>query len=84
MGPFAIALIVIGGVAAMTLAAHAVRAASRIWLRHWVEQRLRGAGLAEAYLEQPQRLPYRAGGFQKLHRRECRGQAIELRRRIND
>jgi putative hemolysin len=61
MGPLAIALIVIGGVAAMTLAAHAVRAASRIWLRHWVEQRLRGAGLAEAYLEQPQRLQLAAG-----------------------
>ncbi len=61
MGPFAIAMIVIGGVAAMTLAAHAVRAASRIWLRHWVEQRLRGAVLAEAYLEQPQRLQLAAG-----------------------
>jgi putative hemolysin len=34
---------------------------SRIWLRHWVEQRLRGAGLAEAYLEQPQRLQLAAG-----------------------
>lgn len=61
MGPFAIVLLVIGGVATMTLAAHAVRAASRIWLRHWVEQRLRGAGMAEAYLEQPQRLQLAAG-----------------------
>jgi putative hemolysin len=61
MGPFSIALFVIAGVAAMTLASHAVRAASRIWLRHWVEQRLRGAGLAEAYLEQPQRLQLAAG-----------------------
>ena len=61
MGPFAIALLIVGGVAAMTLASHSVRAASRIWLRHWVEQRLRGAGLAEAYLEQPQRLQLAAG-----------------------
>jgi putative hemolysin len=61
MGPFAIALVVVAGVAAMTLASHAVRAVSRIWLRHWVEQRLRGAGLAEAYLEQPQRLQLAAG-----------------------
>ena len=61
MGPFAIAIIVIAGVAAMSLAAHAVRAVSRIWLRHWVEQRLRGARLAEAYLEQPQRLQLAAG-----------------------
>jgi putative hemolysin len=61
MGPLGIALLVIAGVAAMTLASHAVRAVSRIWLRHWVEQRLRGAGLAEAYLEQPQRLQLAAG-----------------------
>jgi putative hemolysin len=61
MGPFAIALVIVAGVAAMTLASHAVRAVSRIWLRHWVERRLRGAGLAEAYLEQPQRLQLAAG-----------------------
>ena len=61
MGPFAIALLIVAGVAAMTLGSHAVRAVSRIWLRHWVERRLRGAGLAEAYLEQPQRLQLAAG-----------------------
>ena len=61
MGPFSIALITVIGVAAMTLASHAVRKVSRIWLRHWVEQRLRGARLAEAYLEQPQRLRLAAG-----------------------
>ena len=61
MGPFAIALLIVAGVAAMTLASHAVRAVSRIWLRHWVERRLRGAVLAEAYLEQPQRLQLAAG-----------------------
>lgn len=61
IGPLTIALVVVCGVAAMTLASHAVRAVSRIWLRHWVEQRLRGAQLAEAYLEQPQRLQLAAG-----------------------
>jgi putative hemolysin len=61
MLPFGIALLVIAGVGAMTLASHAVLAVSRIWLRHWVEQRLRGAKLAEAYLEQPQRLQLAAG-----------------------
>lgn len=61
MGPFAIVVLIVAGVSAMTLASHAVRAVSRIWLRHWVEQRLRGAGLAEAYLEQPQRLQLAAG-----------------------
>ncbi len=61
MGPLAIVIIVIAGVAAMSLAAQAVRAVSRLWLRHWVEQRLRGAQLAEAYLEQPQRLQLAAG-----------------------
>lgn len=60
-GPMAIALLVIAGVFVMTLASHAVRAVSRIWLRHWVERRLRGAKLAEAYLEQPQRLQLAAG-----------------------
>ena len=61
MGPLALVLLITAGVAAMTLAAYSVRAVSRIWLRHWVEQRLRGAKLAEAYLEQPQRLQLAAG-----------------------
>ena len=61
MGPLALVLVITAGVAAMTLAAYSVRAVSRIWLRHWVEQRLRGANLAEAYLEQPQRLQLAAG-----------------------
>lgn len=61
MGPLTIAILIVLGVASMSLAAHAVRAVSRIWLRHWVEQRLRGARLAEAYLEQPQRLQLAAG-----------------------
>jgi putative hemolysin len=44
------------GVAWLTAAATAVRSVSRIWLRHWVEQRLHGANAAELYLDRPQRL----------------------------
>jgi putative hemolysin len=43
-------------VACLTAVATAVRSVSRIWLRHWVERRLRGAPSAELYLERPQRL----------------------------
>jgi putative hemolysin len=43
-------------VAWLTAAATAVRSVSRIWLRHWAEQSLRGATTAELYLERPQRL----------------------------
>jgi len=51
--PLLICLIV---VACLTGAATAVRSVSRIWLRHWAEQRLRGAASAELFLERPQRL----------------------------
>jgi putative hemolysin len=43
-------------VAWLTAGATAVRSASRIWLRHWAERRLRGSPSAELYLERPQRL----------------------------
>jgi putative hemolysin len=43
-------------VACLTAVATAVRSVSRIWLRHWAEQRLRGAPSVELYLERPQRL----------------------------
>src|SRR5687767_15742577 len=43
-------------VAWLSAASAAVRSVSRIWLRHWVEQRLRGATVAELYLDRPQRL----------------------------
>ena len=43
-------------VACLTGAATAVRSVSRIWLRHWAEQRLRGAPSVDLYLERPQRL----------------------------
>lgn len=49
-------LISIAVVAGLTATATAVRSVSRIWLRHWVEQRLSGAPTAELYLTRPQRL----------------------------
>ncbi|MEP6493602.1 MAG: CNNM domain-containing protein [bacterium] len=51
--PLTIALFV---VAWLTAGGMAVRSVSRIWLRHWVERRLRGAGAAVTYLERPHRL----------------------------
>ena len=43
-------------VAWLTAGGMAMRSVSRIWLRHWVERRLRGGGAATIYLERPQRL----------------------------
>ena len=43
-------------VAWLTAAATAVRSVSRIWLRHWVEQQLRGSGSAALYLDRPHRM----------------------------
>ena len=43
-------------VAALTAGGMAMRSVSRIWLRHWVEQQLRGSSAALVYLERPQRL----------------------------
>ena len=43
-------------VAWLTAASIAVRAASRIWLRHWMERRPAGFEVAERYIERPTRL----------------------------
>jgi putative hemolysin len=43
-------------VACLTAGGMAMRSVSRIWLRHWVEQQLRGARAALTYLERPHRL----------------------------
>jgi putative hemolysin len=51
--PLIIALLV---VAVLTAGGMAVRSVSRIWLRHWAEQQLRGAEAAVTYLERPHRL----------------------------
>ena len=48
-------------IAWLTAAATAVRSVSRIWLRHWVEKRLTGAGTAEVFLDRPQRLILSSG-----------------------
>jgi putative hemolysin len=58
------AIIIIMLVAAWFAAgATAVRSASRIWLRHWTERRLRGSGgsRVEPLLDRPQRLLVTAG-----------------------
>ena len=49
-------VLVLVAVAWLTAGSMAVRSVSRIWLRHWAERRLRGAGTALTYLERPQRL----------------------------
>jgi len=51
--PLTVALVV---VAWLTAGGMAVRSVSRIWLRHWAERQLRGAGAAVSYLERPHRL----------------------------
>lgn len=56
--PLALLLLV---VALLTAAGTAVRSVSRIWLRHWAERRLRGAALAETFVDRPQRLIFAAG-----------------------
>ncbi|HEX7938594.1 MAG TPA: hypothetical protein VF483_06340, partial [Gemmatimonadaceae bacterium] len=43
-------------VALLTSGAMAVRSASRIWLRHWAERRLHGAGAVSMYLDRPHQL----------------------------
>ncbi|MBX3172829.1 MAG: DUF21 domain-containing protein [Gemmatimonadaceae bacterium] len=54
-------LILVSVVGVLTSAATALRTVSRIWLRHWAERRLAGAGTATLYLERPQRLLIAAG-----------------------
>ena len=49
-------LVSVLAVAILTAGGMAMRSVSRIWLRHWVEQQLRGSRAALAYLERPQRL----------------------------
>jgi putative hemolysin len=50
---FAACILVVAWFSAGTMA---VRSASRIWLRHWAEQRLRGSSAVLQYLERPQRM----------------------------
>ena len=52
----ALLILAIITVAILTAGGMAMRSVSRIWLRHWVEQQLRGSRAALVYLERPQRL----------------------------
>ncbi len=47
--------------ALLTVSATAVRAVSRLWLRHWIEHRAGGADVTARYLERPMRLVHAAG-----------------------
>lgn len=48
-------------VAVLTAAATAVRAVSRLWLRHWIEHRQPATRTMRQYLERPARLAHAAG-----------------------
>ena len=54
--PNVLLLLALAAVAALTAGGMAMRSVSRIWLRHWVEQQLRGSRAALVYLVRPQRL----------------------------
>ncbi len=56
MSTLLITLLLVAVAGVLTGAATALRSVSRIWLRHWAERRLAGAGTAQLYLERPQRL----------------------------
>ena len=56
MSTIAVLSVLLIAVAWITAATTAVRSVSRIWLRHWVEQRLHGAGSVHVYLDRPHRL----------------------------
>lgn len=53
--------IAVAAIALFTLSATAVRAVSRLWLRHWIEHRVGGMGAMARYLERPSRLVHTAG-----------------------
>ena len=61
MTTFALILLLAALVGCLTAAATAVRSVSRIWLRHWAEQKLAGAPGAEPVLDRPQRWLFAAG-----------------------
>jgi putative hemolysin len=58
---FALVLLLVLIVGWLTAAATSVRSVSRIWLRHWVEQKLAGSEAAELFLDRPQRWIFAAG-----------------------
>ena len=58
--PVLLTLLSVAIVATLTLSATAVRAVSRLWLRHWIERRHGGTGVMARYLERPARLLHAA------------------------
>ena len=58
--PLLLTLLSVAIVATLTLSATAVRAVSRLWLRHWIERRHGGSGAMTRYLERPARLLHAA------------------------
>ena len=58
--PLLLTLLSVAIVATLTLSASAVRAVSRLWLRHWIERRHGGTGAMARYLERPARLLHAA------------------------
>ncbi|MEY4855716.1 MAG: hypothetical protein RL409_2383 [Gemmatimonadota bacterium] len=58
--PLLLTLLSVAIVATLTLSATAVRAVSRLWLRHWIERRPGGTGAMTRYLERPARLLHAA------------------------
>ena len=61
MTPWRWAALLLFLVAWFTAAGTAVRTVSRIWLRHWVESRLKAGVAGYVYIERPQRLLAAAG-----------------------
>ncbi len=59
--PFVTLFIVVAVVAVLTTGATAVRAVSRLWLRHWIERRSADTREMQQYLERPVRLVHAAG-----------------------
>lgn len=59
--PFLSLVLAIGVVALLTAGATAVRAVSRLWLRHWIEHRQPATRTMRQYLERPARLAHAAG-----------------------
>lgn len=59
--PFLSLIIATGVVALLTAGATAVRAVSRLWLRHWIEHRQPATRTMRQYLERPARLAHAAG-----------------------
>ncbi len=59
--PYVSLLLAVAVVAVLTAAATAVRAVSRLWLRHWIEHRQPTTRSMRQYLERPARLAHAAG-----------------------